>query len=366
MLPSYAKVICDLQRARVPVAELGTTAKVAVTLAAGRVIALAFSQEDENLMWSHPQLGEPALVTDHPEMLKGGLGGDRLWFAPELSYHWHGQPDWDSFSNYSVPLDTDPGNFRFANRDAISVKLRGTGSLRSSISTVRFEVLREVRMIEPPVPTSHALMSGVDYVGIETSHRLKFAKDTTTGRLDLWHLLQVPVGSILIVPFRKGATADDLRPLSYGPRGSWEQKANHLMWRFGGEARTKVGLSAAALTGRSAVFRQLNARRWCMIIRDFPVNPDAIYADHPFGMPRFDQAFQAWDGFGFGEMEFHSPMADAEHGPRELQERDRLWAFGGSPAGIAALAFELLHLDVGYICDDGLRPDRIQWDGRLA
>jgi hypothetical protein len=80
---------------------------------------------------------------------------------------------------------------------------------------------------------------------------------------------------------------------SHGPTGSWQQKSDHLMWRFGGEARTKVGLSAAALTGRSAVLRQLNARRWCMIIRDFPVNPDATYADHPYAIPRFDQAFQA-------------------------------------------------------------------------
>lgn len=354
-MPSYANIVSDLRRAGVPVEDLGTTAKVAVTLAAGRVIAMAFSSEEENLMWSHPRLGDTALVTNHPQMLHGGFGGDRLWFAPELAYHWHGEPDWNCFSNYSVPSDTDPGVYRFTDRDAVSVTLHGAGSLRAGISAVRFEVVREIRMIESPVPTNHALMSGVDYVGIETSHRLRFAKDTKTGRLDLWHLLQVPAGSILIVPFKKGATADVVQPLSYGPAGSWQQKSDHLMWRFGGEARTKVGLSAAALTGRSAVLRQLNARRWCMIIRDFPVDPDATYADHPYAMPRVDQAFQAWDGFGFGEMEFHSPAADAEHGPRELRERDRLWAFGGSPAAIAALGLELLHIDVGYVLDESHR-----------
>jgi hypothetical protein len=121
MLPSYAKVVFDLQRACVPVEELGTTAKVAVTLAAGRVIAMAFSPEDENLLWSHPQLGETALVTTHPQMLTGGLGGDRLWFAPELAYHWRGEPDWNAFSNYSVPSDTDPGAYRFADREDVSV-----------------------------------------------------------------------------------------------------------------------------------------------------------------------------------------------------------------------------------------------------
>lgn len=318
---------------------------------------MAFSSEAENLVWSNPRLGETALVMNQPQLLQGGLGGDRLWFAPELAYHWHGEPDWNSFSNYSVPADTDPGAYRFTRRDDASVTLRGTGSLRDGMSTVGFEVLREIRIVEPPMPTNHALMSGVDYVGIESSHLLSFAQDTKTGRLDLWHLLQVPVGSILIVPFRQGASADAVRPLSYGPTGSWHQKSDHLMWRFGGTAATKVGLSAAALTGRSAVFRRLSSRRWCMIIRDFSADPNATYADHPYAIPRFDQAFQAWDGFGFGEMEFHSPVADAKQGPRELRERDRLWAFGGSPSAIAALASELLHIEVEYVLDDGSSLD---------
>jgi hypothetical protein len=63
-------------------------------------------------------------------------------------------------------------------------------------------------------------------------------------------------------------------------------------------------------------------------------------------LPRDDQVFQAWDGLGFGEMEYHSPVLDAERGPRNLREQDQLWAFGGSAPATAALADILLRVDI--------------------
>jgi hypothetical protein len=45
-------------------------------------------------------------------------------------------------------------------------------------------------------------------------------------------------------------------------------------------------------------------------------------------------------------MEFHSPVLDAERGPRDLREKDQLWAFGGSAQTILALADILLHVDI--------------------
>lgn len=351
MQPSYSKVVDNLRKASVPVRELGTEGKVAVTLAAGRVVAMAFSADSENLLWSNPQLGDTALVKSRPQELVGGYGGDRLWFAPELDYHWVGKPDWNTFANYKPPVATEPGAYRFGEHDARSITLHASGELpvHGADRRVGFEVDRTVRLVEPPLPRDNALMQAIDYVGIEASHRLKITKATDEGVIDLWHLLQAPTGSILIVPIKKGASPAQAKPLSYALPGSWVQKADHIMWRFGGEARAKLGLSAAALTGRSAVFRELEPGRWCMIVRDYKVDPTAKYGDHPYGMPKADQAFQAWDGYGFGEMEFHSPIADAEHGPRELKESDRLWAFGGTPKAIAALAEQLLEVDVRYL-----------------
>jgi hypothetical protein len=349
--PSYAETVGSLLNASVPVRQLGAGGRVAVTLAAGRVVAMACSRDGPNLLWSNPQLPDIQLVKNHPDKLPGGFGGDRLWFSPELDYYWDGEPDWKTFANYKPPVAADPGTYEFVERDPGSIALHAEGALtvHGADRRVGFEVDRAIRLIEPPIPSSDPLMSGIDYVGIETSHVLKIAEGTHKGRIDLWHLLQVPTGAVLIVPIAKTADAQQRKPLPYGLPGAWVEKADHVLWRYGGDAQAKFGLPATALTGRSAVFRRFGPDRWCMIVREFPVDPHAAYGDYPYGVPRSDQAFQAWDGYGFGEMEFHSPVLNAEGGPRELEESDQLWAFAGPPPAIAALADRLLGVDVRYL-----------------
>jgi hypothetical protein len=312
---------------------------------------MAFSADGPNLLWSHPQLSDTNLLKNAPDQLTGGFGGDRLWFSPELAFHWEGKPDWKSFANYRAPPDTDPGNYQFTQNDLRSIHLRAAGRLpvKGSDQQVGFEVTRTIRMTSSPVAKNDPMMHGVDYVGIESLHRLKLSDTTRSGSIDLWHLLQMPAGSVLIVPIRKTADRRLAKPLSYGLPGGWVVKADHVMWRYGGEAHAKLGLPATVLTGRSAVLRQLGSDRWCLIVRQFPVDPAATYADHPYGVERKDQVFQAWDGYGFGEMEYHSPMLDARSGPRELQESDQLWAFGGRAQAIAALGSRLLEVDIGYL-----------------
>jgi hypothetical protein len=153
----------------------------------------------------------------------------------------------------------------------------------------------------------------------------------------------MPAGSILIVPLRPGHAT---QPLAYGLPGAWLTTSNSVIWPIAGVGNAKMGISAAAVTGRAAILQRLRSRQWCLIVRQFPVDPAARYGDHPHGIPRDDQVFQAWDGLGFGELEFHSPVLDAERGPRSLRAQDQLWAFGGSAQAIAALADSLLQVDI--------------------
>lgn len=339
----YSQIVSNLRQASVPVEELHGPGVVAITLAAGRIVALAFSKDEPNLLWTHPDLGDPALVKGN--RLVGGIGGDRLWFSPEPRYHWIGEPDWHGLANYKVPPDTDPGRYRFIDSGPGVVALAAEGRLpvQGSDQSLAFSVERTIRMARAPLALDAPLLRDVRYVGIEAVHELSIQEQTRTGEVDLWHLLQTPVGSILIVPLRPGHRT---QPLSYGLPGGWRTTSNSLIWRIVGNANAKVGIAAEALTGRAGILRQLPTNEWCLMVRQFPVDESARYGDHPVGVPRDDQVFQAWDGLGFGELEFHSPVLDAERGPRKLQQTDQLWAFGGAAHTIAALADDLLNVDI--------------------
>jgi hypothetical protein len=342
----YSQVIGDLMKASVPIRELHGRGYAAVTLAAGRVVALAFSKDGPNLLWSNPELENTNKVKTAPEKLVGGYGGDRLWFSPELSYHWNGKPDWRAFSNYHIPTVSDPGQYAYVDEGPDVVAMAAKGRLPvqgKSGPYLEFSVERKIRMAAPPLAAEHPLMRGVDYVGLEATQRLTIADTSRQGEMDLWYLLQTPVGSVLIVPLRPGHKS---QPLSYGLPGGWQTTENRVIWRIGGTANAKVGIASEALTGRSAVLRKLSANRWSLMVRQFPVDTAARYLDHPEGIPRNDQVFQAWDGFGFGEMEYHSPALDAAHGPRALNDENKLWAFGGSGQAIEALSRELLGVDI--------------------
>lgn len=190
----------------------------------------------------------------------------------------------------------------------------------------------------------------VRYAGIESSHLLQFDEKTRFGKLGLWHLLQVPVGSILIVPMKRNAREAAKIPLSYALPGEWICHPDVVLWRFGGTAHAKIGISAGALTGRTAVLQQIGSA-YALIVRQFEVNERCNYVDHPYGIPRTDQAFQAWDGMGFGEMEHHGACIDAQAGPWVHNESDQLLAFGGAKTDILSLARRILSINISRAFD---------------
>lgn len=345
---SYSTLVENMQSASIPIRELRGAGCVAVTPAAGRVVAMAFSPDQPNLLWSNPEFDRKTKSNAGFESLVGGLGGDRLWFGPEVSYHWQGKPDWKEFKNYQVPKASDPGNYRFEKTSASSLELQGEGVLhpRDGRAPLGFSICRNIRLTPPPISSDDLSLLGIDFVGIEMSHTLEIDDSTSTGRIDLWHLLQVPVGSTLIVPLNRYSEESAKEPLAYGLPGRWVKRSDHVAWKFTGLPNAKFGLAAAALTGRTAVVRRLKAEDWCLIVREFTVSPQAEYGDHPFGRERSNHAFQAWDGFGFGEMEYHSVVLDIDRSQRKLSESDRLWVFGGRGPAIAGIASKLLGLNL--------------------
>lgn len=343
-----------LEAAGLPIREIkGASGCAAVTLAAGRIVAFAFSEAEPNLLWTHPDIEHPDIVANRPETLAGGIGGERLWFSPELDFHWKGKPDWTTFANYAPPAETDPGIYRFESPEADAIALTASPLLPTTTGApaVQLSVSRRVALACLPTELDESLMAGVLFAGLVGRHTLELGASVRTGKAALWHLWQAPVDSVAIVPLRKGWTN---APLAYGHPGDWSIEADHIAWRFGGDANAKLGVSVGAAAGRLGLVQRLTAGRWALIVREHPVDRERAYCDHPYGTPRTDQVVQMWDGFGFGEVEYHSPAVDGKDGPRKIEDHDIIWAFGGPPAKIAAIGRVLLGVGIERYLSDGI------------
>ncbi|MCK1589089.1 hypothetical protein [Bradyrhizobium sp. 169] len=351
---SFAATVSALEAAHIPVKTVTDAGALALTTNGARLIALSLGEAGENLLYTHPRLAESDLVCNHPEELPAGIGGDRLWFSPEVRYHWRGTPDWVNFSNNCVPAESDPGTYAFidAGPSALGVAAQIALPTTDDSPLLPIEVSRFVGFADPPLSRDHSLMRGVDCVGVCSDWRLELDKTARVGRVALWHILQAQIGARAVVPITRG---EECALTLYSPKsGGWAIHRDHVAWRFGGTANAKFGLSVRNVTGRAGFIRKLSDGRACLIVRKFPVRREAAYGDHPYGVERDDQVLQLWDGFGFGELEYHSRVLDAERGPRMLAESDTIWAFAGESGAIAALGGELLGVDLyPYVKDIG-------------
>jgi hypothetical protein len=337
--PTYRDAIERLSREGVAIRELPGPGRVAVAAETGHIAALALAEDEPNLVWLHPEVGE--VPGRRGAGLPGGFGGDRLWFAPECAYFWKGEPDWVDFSNNATLPEMDPGNYHLVDVDG-GVGISGDVRLApfDGGPEIAFAVERDIRPVTPPYSAS-----GIGAIGVETSHRITLRTRVPAGRLDLWHLLQVQPWSTLIVPLRGDVADADAEAVVYTGSARPTRLPDQLRWTYTGTSKSKFGVSARATTGRTAIVRALDADRRLLLIRDFPVDPAASYVDDPYGAPRGDVAIQVWDGFGFGEMEFHGPGIAGEPG-HVYEESDRIWAFVGTPAAVTDAARELLAVGI--------------------
>jgi hypothetical protein len=303
--------------------ELNQTGWAGVCLLGGRVMAFAFAEEEETLLFISPEIDNLETLRRDPVSMIGGPGGDRLWFAPEFAFKWEGSnPDVEKFSNYRVQRNEDPGHYqvKVAN-DSIQLSMQTSLTDLRDGGVIQFRVTRSLSPTANPLVES-SLSKGLRYAGYELHHRIEVLEPARNQRIGLWHLLQVPVGSVLIVPTRGFA-----RPLKYFNEGAWEALPDHFRWKYGGTAIAKIGLDVTQVTGRTAILRQLQNEEWVLMVRQFPIAESAYYC-------------------GFGEMEYHSPGVGAPPLPPAYSETSWLWAFGGDQNHIQRVAATLLDINI--------------------
>ena len=338
----YSAVINHMRAARHDISEIqcGDQGRAAVCRLGGRILGLRFKGSEENLLWVSPQIADHALLREAPTKIPGGIGGERLWFGPEYAFNWDGLPDDQNFSNYVLQPSYDPSAYEWAVTTEEMICLKASPTLEDLRDHTRlgFTVKRTISATPPPLEPDSQCMKGVEFAGLWLQHMLQLDEAPPEKCLDLWHILQIPQGSQILIP-----TTGPARPLVYFDghrRGGWECKEDRLAWNVRGTACAKIGLDLDQVTGRFGALRQMQDGKWLLMVYQFPVMPGLQYCDGPDAARARNQIVQLWDGFDFGEMEYHSPAVDRDH--PMCVEASLLWCFGGPLESVQGVAQKLL------------------------
>jgi hypothetical protein len=235
----------------------------------------------------------------------GGMGGLRLWQAPEAAHMWKGTPDPKTFSNYKVQSQMDPGTYSMeqtsANRCVISGRVR-LEDYRGG-SPVEFEIRRIVELCplpdRGPIPEARGLK-------LRFQNHLHLKSGDETSRVDLWHLMQLPAGSVIGAQVKKNTQPQ----IYFNPERAdgWSIDDGNFTWQTNGKRMSKMGLGTASVLGGPFAICASGAVTG-IHIWNAPIWRGAEYVDSPPGEIKDDQVIQFWDGFDFCEVECHSPGA---------------------------------------------------------
>jgi hypothetical protein len=305
-LQTIPEICAALTAANVPFHLLGEHASgQAIVIAAGaRVLALAGPRNERNVMWLNPGLGDCRSLSDVAKLGAGGIGGLRVWQAPEAAYMWDGIPKTADFSNYRVQSTMDPGSYFLREAGAQRCVIEGTLALRDYRSAANLSLF--VRRIIELQPLPEVLRSGsMSGVTLRLQHQFRLISASNPGAtVDLWHLLQLPAGTTIGAEIRDGA-----RAVSYfNPEqiGAIEGDGGFLRWQSNGQRMSKIGLRRDDVLSGPYSVREHDGT-FHGFFWQIPRVRTGVYVDAPPQQSASDQLVQFWDGFDFCEMEYHTP-----------------------------------------------------------
>jgi hypothetical protein len=306
-----------------------------------RVLAWQPRGADCSVLGTHPNLAAIRSAAD-VDALHAGPGGIRVLYAPEWAYCWDGEPDGLRFSNYVLQPAASAGKWKLAGRSRCCVTAETVDEIRDLIrkELIRFSVERTVSLFS--TPPAEVCGTTAAFSGMSLQQRLLILEAADSSLLDLWNIVQVPKGSRMFFPVRPGSVPEIYFNAS-GKR-SWLVHEDLVEWPITGDSETKWGLPVSAATGRIGALIPLSGPPPCLLVWNHPVLPGLRYPDGPRPHYGRDQVVQSWDGFGFGEIEYHSPAAASDM-PLIL-DSSVLWAFMGQASELREIARQLLGREI--------------------
>lgn len=335
------KLISVLKKAGKPtrVFESADGTRVLILPHGGRVLGLFAPQSEENFYWTHPALEFVGTACAFYESNRWhNSGGDRTWLAPEVDLFF---PHFPKLDGYFQQRALDPGNyqvvetsggFKLVNRLTVNLSRAG-----------RNASLRITKSIGPaPNPLRHERgvnLPGLEYAGYTqfTSLELLSRSRGIKARVGLWNLVQMPHGGDLLVPTY--SRTEPLRVFGSIPNDELIISDHLVRYRMCQKGEHKISLRAIAVCGRVGYLYR-SAEKWCLIIRNFAVNPSGEYVDVPWndvGNCGFStQACNVNSDLGqFSELEYHIPAIGYDTGHTRCDDETQVWAFRGSRTAIS-------------------------------
>jgi hypothetical protein len=269
----------------------------------GRV--LRANAHGENGFWTNPDT-----TTDW------NLGGDRLWLAPESSWHWKtiAEPD---FSQYEIPRAMDPGGWRITDVGSGYVSIRHAIALnhRRSNDELRAVVRRVFTLVDLEGDKRR-----LGAIADRTDNSLEVIDGRPGQVVGIWSIVQVPNGGTIDIA--TGGHPTPRKCFGEVPTNIWHSTPGRLQVDLGSRETFKIGLSPEDATGRWVYVRPAPGG-FLVVARRFFSQPWLLYADAPLGqLESQGDALQLYndDGSngGFAEVETHSPAIVIGRGPKSV------------------------------------------------
>ncbi|MCC6164151.1 MAG: hypothetical protein IT182_12450 [Acidobacteria bacterium] len=242
-----------------------------------RVLGLFTAGSEENLLWTHPALGNVdsagALLANAASW---NVGGDRTWIAPEVDVFFPAFPD---TSICECPAALDPGAYQVTDSGLVNrFELR----LSRTEATVSLELAKTWDAATAPPSGVESLPADVSHVGyVQTTTLTALACDRDVA-IGMWGLLQVPSGAECLVSTR--AAADVVSYVGGVTPGELHSSTRLLRYRPSTPGIHKIGVHAPVLTGRIGCLHR-EGDTAMLVVRTFDVDSSGTYIDTAWRTP---------------------------------------------------------------------------------
>jgi len=338
---------------------LGEKERILVLERGARVLAIS-AESDEVRTDGSPksELRELSPFWGDPSELETGgwnSGGDRTWIGPE-----------EPLFSRGVPTQLDPGSCRFtdrqSSRDSVVVEQEGTlqYDIGSSSMSFAFRLRKTISVAVNPLKLAdHRFFhewTEIPYAGYTSRTELTLPNIEAIPGVDvvaspacsLWSILQVPMGGAALVQQLCGGEPQ----LMFGD-GAGGLSARHgagCFIPYRGSRKFKLSFNALQSAGRFGYVRQMDDRRYSLVVRQFRVDPSGLYPDYPPGRPDETGScmqfyFDGGQMGSFGELEYHAPAIRCRSGATAFDE-SQLWHYAGTERQISALTRVFLGMDL--------------------